>query len=74
MAITALFRFWGYWYPYLQLGGLFGVWHLSFTLFQIFAVVGAALGPTSPILPSFALHPALGLFRHLQEGLHPRVP
>ena len=54
--------------------GVFGVSQLSFTLSQRIAVVGAALTPTSPTLPSLALHPALGPFHHLQEGLHPGGP
>ena len=64
MAITALFAFWGYWCTYLQLWGLFGVLHISFT-FHIFAVFGAALGPASPTLQSLAPHPALGPFDSL---------
>ena len=46
MAITALFGFWGYWCPYLQLGsflGYLGVFTLTSTLSQTTAVVGAAL-------------------------------
>eukprot|EP00670_Eutreptiella_braarudii_P003557 CAMPEP_0174300140 /NCGR_PEP_ID=MMETSP0809-20121228/58291_1 /TAXON_ID=73025 ORGANISM="Eutreptiella gymnastica-like, Strain CCMP1594" /NCGR_SAMPLE_ID=MMETSP0809 /ASSEMBLY_ACC=CAM_ASM_000658 /LENGTH=127 /DNA_ID=CAMNT_0015405681 /DNA_START=379 /DNA_END=763 /DNA_ORIENTATION=+ len=45
MAITALFGFWGYWCPYLQLGsllGYLGFFTLTFTLSQTTAVVGAA--------------------------------
>ena len=33
MAITALFGFWGYWCPYLQLGGLLG--YLGFSTFSL---------------------------------------
>ena len=42
-AITALSGRWGYWCPYTQLGGSFGVLHLSFSHSQRLAVAGAAL-------------------------------
>ena len=45
MAITALFGFWGYWRPYLQLGGLLG--YLGFSTLSL---------PSPRELQSLGLH------------------